>query len=404
VRVLLAYLVACLALGPAFAAPAPDPGAALLKAARGGADPLALAALASGGVAAAPVPPLELPDWLIAHGVAPTDAVTAVRALDAQPAPARVALVRVVGAFAAFEAAARVDPLQVAPQRLALLDAALALRSVTPHLVPLKLQAPPALALDLAGTADVYVADFALLLDVGGDDLYLNNAGGNGPGGGCTIGFQRPASAAVDLAGNDRYTSGRRCGVNGGGWIGAGFLLDAAGHDLYGAAGIGANGGAFVGSGFLVDLAGHDAYAGDAVGVNGGGTTGGSGTLLDLGGNDHYTGGAVGVNGGGSTEGRGLLLDAGGDDTYVATQIGVNGGGWLGGQGALVDASGDDYYTAGVLATNGSGGGLEYGAPGAGLLLDGGGRDNYVDETGGTGQDVSVVPKGIAGAQLDLPG
>jgi hypothetical protein len=417
-----AIALACLLLAPLAAqalAPHPlaqgDRGAVLLAALRApSSDPLR-AGLAVASVAAGlpvPVVPRGSLDaaevWLLAEGVPLLDARAARDALANVQPDVRGALLDTVAAFAAFEAAARIAPNQVEGPRLGLLAAAVALRdALGGRSLPLRIQAPPVFAIDLVGASDVYVADVALLLDVGGNDLYLNNAGGTSAGDACPIGgsVMRPASALIDLAGDDRYVSGRRCGINGGGWFGAGFLLDAAGNDAYSAYTNGVNGGGVGGAGFLLDVGGDDAYSGDAVGVNGGGGIfAGRGFLLDLSGNDRYTGGALAVNGGGSTNGVGLLLDADGDDAYVATQIGVNGGGWLGGQGTLVDASGDDTYTAGLLAVNGAGGGLEFGQPGVGLLLDGAGGDRYDDLEGGTGDDVTVAPKGIAGAQLDLAG
>ncbi|MCA1814240.1 MAG: hypothetical protein LC624_09880 [Halobacteriales archaeon] len=326
-----------------------------------------------------------------------------VRALDALPPRSAQALTQLLDAFLAFDAAAPQLAGVLGP-RAALLDAMVGFRDAlaVEAAPPLRLQVPGAFALDLAGTSDAYIQDFALQIDVGGDDTYRNHAGGSNVGGSdaCAIPSTGHGSALLDLAGDDRYVSGRRCGVNGGGWLGgAGLLVDAAGDDVYAAWDNAVNGGAILGTGLLLDAQGDDTYLAGGVGTNGGAAERGLGMLLDLAGNDQYLAGPVGTNGGGDLLGSGLLLDAGGNDAYVATQIGVNGGGWLGGTGMLLDASGDDRYTAGLLAINGGGG-----TAGIGLLLDGAGHDAYEDLEGGSGADRTVAPKGLVGAQLDLAG
>ncbi len=222
-----------------------------------------------------------------------------------------------------------------------------------------------------------YTDDYALSLDVGGHDHYLNNAGGSNLGGGnCYIRAEagRAAAALVDLAGGDRYGrspwwSSRNCGTNGGGGnVGVGFLLDAGGDDSYTAGSYGTNGGGLAGVGFL----------------------------LDAGGDDSFRAASYGTNGGGNAVGVGFLLDAGGDDAYAADSYGTNGGAALG-VGFLLDADGDDAYAAGSIAANGGG------YLGVGILLDGGGHDVYQDNDGGTGRDRTVVPK-RSGAQVDAHG
>ncbi|HVM35165.1 MAG TPA: hypothetical protein VM784_07460, partial [Actinomycetota bacterium] len=146
----------------------------------------------------------------------------------------------------------------------------------------------PGLCIDLQGANNTYATDCALHIDVGGNDTYLNNAGGsNLLGGSCTT-AQAGAGALLDFGGNDTYGDGTRtCGANGGGYNGAGFLLDLG--------------------------SGNDSYAAGDEGTNGGGSLG-AGFLLDGGGNDHYEAGGLGTNGGGDLVGAGFLLDAGGND------------------------------------------------------------------------------------------
>lgn len=70
---------------------------------------------------------------------------------------------------------------------------------------------------DLVGVPNTYAVDCPLIVDVGGNDTYTNNAGGVNGG----------AAAVIDLGGDDRYAGNRASGANGGGSAGAGFLFDA---------------------------------------------------------------------------------------------------------------------------------------------------------------------------------
>lgn len=139
---------------------------------------------------------------------------------------------------------------------------------------------------------------FGFLIDISGDDAY---SGGS-------LGY-------IDHGGNIVYhnsTPGN--GVNGGGYLGFGFLLDGSGSDHYIAIGNGTNGGASRGVGLLVDLAWNtsmsavDDYnstkanwsSGTRFGQNGGikniacpqgvavCLAGSVGLLLDVGGEDGY--------------------------------------------------------------------------------------------------------------------
>lgn len=267
------------------------------------------------------------------------------------------------------------------------------------------------LALDLEGVDSVYTCDHRLILDIGGNDKYLNNAGG-GYGG---------AALLIDLAGDDIYTSNSTNPVarTGGGMVGIGTLIDVSGNDQYHASTTAAgaiNGGGYLGSGLLVDLSGADSYtgvAGGSGGLNGGGVAGGRGALFDAQGDDGYHGQAYdgGANGGsavgvgalidwrgndsytghllhsgglngGSAAGIGFLLDGEGGDRYEGTigELGaVNGAGYSDGRGALVDLNGDDTYWATVLREGAVNGGA---TAGVGLLLDAQGADHYQGEVG----------------------
>lgn len=405
--------------------------------------------------------------------------------LDALPAPSRAALARLVDAYLALEAAAerayaaadfdalrdhaalpaelfRAAGLDLGPvlgARAELLDAAFAARdafAAHPGAWPRQgpLIVPPFFAVDIGVTDWTYTDDLFFVFDAGGDDRYLNNAGGNGGNvAPCGLPFagSAPASALVDLDGRDQYgdpAAPHRCGANGGGYFGVGALVDlsistqtldlSADDDVYVAAIFGVNGGAYVGGvGFLFDEAGRETYlsvdpfyGGVALGANGagdqgvallldgggddvyvagtvaanGGADGGLGLLLDVSGHDRYTGGSRSTNGGAREYGVGLLLDLAGADRYTAGGQGANGGGY-GGIGAHLDWDGDDAYVATALGVNGGADPGDFnGVPtplSIGLLLNIGGADTYQDSAGGTGADKTVLPKGLLGLQVD---
>jgi hypothetical protein len=293
----------------------------------------------------------------------------------------------------------------VSRARLAVLDAVYALKHALGQ-APARLldqlepiQVPGVLSVDLGAQDNVYRDDYLLQVDAGGDDTYLNNAGGSAMGKDpCSLLQTSPhAAALVDLGGNDQYTSGRWCGVNGGGFLGSGFLLDAEGDDLYAASGIGINGGGFIGAGFLLDGSGDDLRLPSGQDVNSGGINGGgaigTGVLIDGGGNDRYDAGtdAVASNGAGFLGGLGIAIDAGGNDTYSGGLLG-NGAGFLGGTGELIDLAGNDSYEA-ELGNASS----EEGA--TSVLVDGEGNDLYVstdagNASAGTGGVSLLVDRG----------
>jgi hypothetical protein len=279
------------------------------------------------------------------------------------------------------------------------------------------------LSISLGSTDDTYSSGFALSIDVGGNDVYRNNAGGsNITGSACsTPGTIDVAAAAIDLGGTDQYLNGASCGINGGGYFGSGLLVDSTGSDVYTAGDKGTNGGALGGAGLLIDARGDDRYSGIradlSFGSNGGGVDGfgalidgggndrydgglvasngggaggllgaygvspgaGVGFLADLGGNDQYNGLVDSTNGGGSLGGGGFLMDLAGSDSYVMYGGGANGGGFFGGVGFLFDAIGSDRYLPPSDAGGGAGAGANGGAHlGVGMLIDGLGRDLYV--------------------------
>jgi hypothetical protein len=186
----------------------------------------------------------------------------------------------------------------------------------------------PVLRLDGDGSDDTVVHDYVLSVDTGGNDLYLNNAGGNlldllrGPAGSAAM-AKAPARGCVNPAhdlGDGQCTPS------------ASLLLDLAGDDTYGrkeapvpdADGLCTDeplvpralteGAGFAGVGILLDAAGNDHYVGKET-AQGVGHMGGVGILRDEAGDDHYT--AVRLSKGFATiQGVGILHELGGNDVY----------------------------------------------------------------------------------------
>jgi HEAT repeat protein len=281
---------------------------------------------------------------------------------------------------------------------------------------------------------DEYAEDAMLLVDLGGDDVYRNNAGGCRPGGG-------GIAVLIDHGGHDRYLAAGRRFVQGAACLGVGLLVDLGGSDLYqaghfsqgaGVMGVGllwdrdgddtyradtfCQGAGMFGLGMVLEDAGEDLYDCASLG-QGAATTLGMGILSDLGGDDRYhlnigpgkdtMGGPAGFGQGGALSfrpaswegaltahgGIGLLLDAGGNDRYRGAGRQVQGGGHLLSVGALVDLSGHDHYTA----RSGQGSAAHLAAA---ILLDRRGDDIYECESlgGGAGDDR------VLGLFLDLAG
>ena len=230
----------------------------------------------------------------------------------------------------------------------------------------------------IAGTSDnIHTGDCAILIDFGGDDLYLNNQGSSLPK---TI----PTAALIDYEGNDSYESTDSL-TQGAGNFGVGILADLSGNDKY----IGifqVQGVSFGGAGLLYDASGDDTYRGIAYAQ--GASFFGSGILADAAGNDRYEAQqhsqAIGF-----PRGIGLIADISGDDFYYckggeATGYGTRGHfeGWgqgmgfgiraiaSGGIGVLYDMQGRDHFEAGAFA---QGGGYYYAL---GFLYNGGGEDD----------------------------
>jgi hypothetical protein len=222
-----------------------------------------------------------------------------------------------------------------------------------------------------------YTGDAAIIIDLGGDDIYLNNAGGATE--------EIPFAIVIDLQGDDTY----RCGDYsiGSGFFGVGILSDLQGDDTYQAGNFSMGSGVF-GVGILIDENGNDTYYGDTT-TEGAGAFG-IGILKDLHGNDSYTGRFF-CQAFASVKGFGLLADNEGNDYYFAGgkytdelryfdhYLSLSQGfaiGWRpeasGGIAILADRAGNDVYISDIF-----GQGSSYWFSLAGLV-DFAGNDNYV--------------------------
>lgn len=238
-----------------------------------------------------------------------------------------------------------------------------------------------------AGDDVHYAQDCALLIDLGGDDLYYGAVAASGPG--------LPVSVSIDLAGDDRYVN-QHSGIpsQGVGVLGIGLLLDLGGKDSYESRTFSQGCGRF-GVGILFDAEGSDTYRTE--GFSQGAGLYGTGILLDMMGDDIYNT-VYYAQGYGFSLGLGLLADAAGNDHYIADDTDLNhvgdetpkhnesdaqgfgagrrgdhtdGHNMSGGLGILHDLAGDDTYSAGVFA---QGSGYWYGY---GVLNDASGNDEY---------------------------
>lgn len=271
----------------------------------------------------------------------------------------------------------------------------------------------------------IYWGNAAIIVDLGGDDIYYNNAGSST--------LDSPLSLLIDLSGNDKYIATQPL-AQGSGVLGTGILIDLAGDDIYTSRDI-AQGVGILGSGFLIDLDGDDRYIGKSS-VQGVGLLG-IGFILEGGGNDKYMaeryaqgigftkgiGGIIEVEGSdymfaggkypdfrdpenatesyaqgfgygllpyytsiGTSGGIGLVYDQNGNDVYINDYFGQGSSYWYA-FGALVDENGDDIYISGRYS---QGAGIH---TSVGIVIDEKGNDNYVSTFGvsqGCGHDFGI--------------
>lgn len=276
-----------------------------------------------------------------------------------------------------------------------------------------------------AAGPNTYHTDVDHSIDLGGADVYHNNAGGT------RLRSEPPVVAsAIDLGtAPDIYNTTVEPGeaVQGAAEVGLGLLVDTGGNDTYGADPASTDrfprtwsqGTGSFGVGILWDRGGNDSYW--ARNVAQGSSLTGYGMLLDEGGSDRYkifhTFDSEAGQGTGCFAGAGALVDRGaGADVYDATVADMQGFGCAGGLGVLWDGGGSDDYllrkgagsASGLLgdASNAieSGWGQGYGElGGVAFAYDRGGDDlRHVTGTGNlTGRQAQGVGLGGIGVLLD---
>ena len=257
---------------------------------------------------------------------------------------------------------------------------------------------------------NIYGVDASMIIDLGGDDIYLNNTGSPvyETKDGHVESIDSHSSIIIDFAGNDRYLSSRFATIASG-FFGVGLIVDMEGDDFYSGDRL-SLGASFFGVGCLIDVAGNDTYTCQEMGQ--GSAFFGGALLLDMAGNDLYEG-AKYVQGFGGPLGFGQILDLKGDDFYRAGwkhgsgygtanmyQAFSQGAAWGfrgyagGGIGILYDLLGNDFYQAGNFA---QGTGYYFGF---GMLRDDGGDDEY---RGGRYCQGSAAHRAV-GAFVDISG
>lgn len=242
---------------------------------------------------------------------------------------------------------------------------------------------------------NVYTRDFAVIIDLGGNDIYQ---------------FRKQTSGLhliIDRAGDDVYNGedyAIACG-----YFGTSVLLDEQGDDIYRAGNYSLGCGVF-GIGWLIDRAGSDLYFGDSFTQGAGGF--GIGMLCDNKGNDVYQG-ALHAQGFASTYGVGILADQTGNDRYIILEkytdeiryldhyLSLSQGFSIGfrpdlsaGIGLLIDNSGNDYYLSDIFAQGAS---YWYGL---GAIVDNTGNDTYISYQYAQGAGVHIA----IGVLLDMTG
>ena len=198
--------------------------------------------------------------------------------------------------------------------------------------------------------ANRYAIASGIIIDLGGDDIYLSDPGGTPREG---------VSLVIDFNGDDQYSATDPVSL-GCGFLGSALLIDLSGDDTYAGTSF-SQGCGIMGVGVLADHQGNDRYILQEYGQGTG--IWGIGLLLDDDGQDIYTAGAM-SQGVGGPKGVGLLSDLAGDDQYIAT-------------GRYASS----YGTKGIF--NGLSQGFGFGfrgiaSGGVGIVLDGDGNDRFL--------------------------
>ncbi len=229
---------------------------------------------------------------------------------------------------------------------------------------------------------------YAILADLGGDDLYRTQSAGLGAA-------RFGVGMLLDLQGNDIYDA--YAFAQGAALAGVGALIEREGRDQYACFYESQGFGAVKGFGTLLDALGDDAYAAHPTPIefpspqtaernvsmaqgagygrradylDGRSWAGGVGVLIDVQGNDRYACGVFG-QGVGYWGGVGMLIDLQGDDTREGVWY-VQGAGAHFAIGYLEDRLGNDRYLASMNMAMGAGHDFSIG-----YLIDFDGNDEY---------------------------
>lgn len=279
----------------------------------------------------------------------------------------------------------------------------------------------PILYYERCGLDTVYLHDYLLVVDIGGNDSYFNNAGGN------VVDLMRgPASPPALVAAPARgcQTDAELNRGSGNCFIAEAALLDQRGDDTYQrlqtpeadavcttdliVRRLATGGSGVAGVGILLDQRGDDAYLGKTLAL-GMGHSGGFGLLRDREGADSYSAIRSSV-GAGVLVGLGILEEGSGDDLYLpynpaggvidntgvcrAGNANLFGAGLIAASGLLRERSGiDSYEVTGVANTLGSGD-----LAGFGAFQDQDGADVYNGATGGRGNGACLPTQNGTGA------
>jgi len=197
-----------------------------------------------------------------------------------------------------------------------------------------------------------YVKNYPIIIDIGGNDLYLNNAGEG-------LNNKKTVSIIIDFDGDDYYASTEPI-AQGSGFLGCSLLVDLKGNDIYNGTLL-SQGCGLMGAGLLIDFCGNDRYYGQefAQGVG----FWGIGSLIDCSGDDIFHSNLF-SQGVGGTKGLGFIFDINGDDYYYAS-------------GKYKSS----YETDGIYRGSSQGFGIGFrgiASGGIGILLDSKGSDNFI--------------------------
>ncbi len=198
----------------------------------------------------------------------------------------------------------------------------------------------------LGGTGnDHYKGDFALIVDLGGDDVYDIEINSKNDA------IRYPLRLIVDFMGNDKYRSGSYGLASG--YFGVGLILDLAGNDSYEGGDFSLGCGIF-GLGGIIDYSGNDTYKSHS--FSQASSVIGMGFLIDYSGNDSYTASHFSQSFAGPKS-FSFLHDKAGNDRYIiktkrtqmsfsqAVSVGLDDL-WGGGIAVLIDEAGIDTFSS----------------------------------------------------------